>query len=555
MVNMYGNQLTVRDGDQNDGNELFIDHMLQAVQQHYVQAEYLRVLRDKQVNYNLAMLRGHLDSLYPMPLMFGPTVRYVHELWQYLDRDLVEFVQALASAASWEPEPCLIDVLAHLMASSRGRLLVYLNPSWLEPATIFSLNVAASGSKKSMVIGHLKKPFVDYGFDLLNERQSKIGATQRQNKSLATARGNYRRKAIKAIVNHCSDGLTLDHETLASKLAELDQELEKLDGFHKDERGLPRIIVDHITTKRLAKVLSENGEAVLISGAEDEIIERMAYDKRIEKGLWLKGHTGEQFICENMNNMHIALNNPIITLVYAVQPEIARRIYTKDSMASIGLTPRLVPFFIAPQAPAGFGPSNSGIIAGFDGYCGKIQHNLNRYYTQKPCRDISHIQVAPQAYLAVKNLETQMAGLISSHSSLSEGFVAYLRKLHGLAVRFAVGFHLWRYPEPEKHYLSHLDMLCGIELAKVTVDHALFAFHPCGLGAYEDAKRVLHWMLKTDVNQFVLSDMAKGTSMPNSRLFNALDLLESRCIIAQYIEPKRVRVILLHSQARNFKLL
>lgn len=170
---------------------------------------------------------------------------------------------------------------------------------------------------------------------------------------------------------------------------------------------------------------------------------------------------------------------------------------------------------------------------------------LQRNYTQDCEREIFTCAVEKDAYQTVKQYEAQIADLVGmgKHKHMEP----FLNKLHGTAVRIAGVIHAWNNEYPEQHPITLQEMSLGIQIAHVHINHASYAFAPCGNSAFYDAQKILDWVKRHKYSRFTARDIGQGISnMKNINIHPALNLLEQHNILAQIIIPGRSRICVMH---------
>ena len=114
---------------------------------------------------------------------------------------------------------------------------------------------------------------------------------------------------------------------------------------------------------------------------------------------------------------------------------------------------------------------------------------LSMYYTQNS---------SPQRY--VINVEADVSKLIQDFEEeikfdiipgMHGSVTASLKKMHGLAVRFACAFHALLHDIPHEASINANEMSIGISVARNLINHFQFAHDPRGLPAYPIAKQIL----------------------------------------------------------------
>jgi len=114
---------------------------------------------------------------------------------------------------------------------------------------------------------------------------------------------------------------------------------------------------------------------------------------------------------------------------------------------------------------------------------------LSMYYTQNSSPQRYVINVEADASKLIQDFEEEIKFDIipDMHGSVA----ASLKKMHGLAVRFACAFHALLHDIPHEASINAYEMSIGISVARNLIDHFEFAHDPRGLPAYLIAKQIL----------------------------------------------------------------
>ena len=524
--------------------------MAQAVQDYKLCKDFSKMMIETadmtwiaEKNYDLGQWRMQVPVV-------GPTDCFDFKLPFPLPADLFQWINGLSQASGWRFDSLILPTLGAVTAAMRGRMEVQLDPTWKEPLALYLLEVAPSGSKKSMIVGALKQPFSTFERSIQGEYQDIINAHNRHAQNLIAIEKKHTQDEIKKIV--ANNGMNID--AMIRDVNKLNQRLSLFDKGDQVNVYLVRLTAEHISSKKLAQIMQQNGDSVFLIGAEDEILQRLSYDKRVDLSLYLKGHTGEEYIYETLQQQAIRLQHPIINIMYLVQPEIINSLYRSGRLQNLGLSPRFLVYFTPPEYMLTSVDYMHKKIDGDDLYGQKIFNMLTRYYTQDPQREVFNIFPSSTAYQAIKKFEYDCRIKIANCKS-QEGLCSFISKLHGSAVRLAGAIHCWRHDKPEEHELDYQDMANGIAIAKILLSHADYAFSENGIKAYQAARKVWRWLWNCDQAKivrngmfvFALRDVQRGaTGLKKDDLLPAFEMLEQCNILRKYIRPGLEPIYILH---------
>lgn len=119
----------------------------------------------------------------------------------------------------------------------------------------------------------------------------------------------------------------------------------------KDAMILPRLIVENITTERLATMLRDNREALASVSTEcgdviNNLCGRYTVGREDEK-LYLAGFNGDRHYVDRQGrpNDPVRLNSPCLTISWLGTPPVLRKLWANEQFRTGGLLPRILPVF------------------------------------------------------------------------------------------------------------------------------------------------------------------------------------------------------------------
>lgn len=480
----------------------------------------------------------------------SPVARWYSEnLISSLPEDLTLFVDGLSQASGWSFDALLLPTLGTIAAATRGRVKIKMNQSWQELLTLYILEVSNSGAKKSLIIDSLKQPFKDFIQNKGKGLAEKSSEYKRYSRNLAATEKLVARQKIAAII--AAHGSNVNN--MIKAIAILSEEHKAFDAAAQVRPYPIRLTAEHVSARKLAQLMEQNGESIFLIGAEDELIQRIIDDRKIDISLYLKGYNGEEYGYETSTAQSVRLDHPVISIIYIVQSNIAYRLYNSLRLQELGLSPRFLPFFV-PEIQGETETNREASVTGYEGYAQRINQLLNRYYTQNPEREFFTLHPEQDAYELSKEFEAECRQLIS-YGGQTEGLRSFLGKLHGTAVRLAGALHCWRYDAPEEHALSCCDMRNAIEMAMSMIDHAQYAFNDTGLRARKIAAKIWDYFWCCDYASFyqnglfvfTVRDIQRSTwKLTKDDIMLGLRALEQCNIVRCYDRPGVTPLYILH---------
>lgn len=253
---------------------------------------------------------------------------------------LMNFADAVAYTTQTPPDLCGSLLLAALACASHGKYALQVKPGWMEWSTVYVVCAAPSGSRKSAVFSHVMRPIIEFE---KNERKRMKPIVERNKlqKKMLEAR-------IRDAAGKVNRGSNEERATAEGLLAELTKEYEQI-----KELELPRILVEDVTTERLATLLGRHNERLSLFSPEGDTFKLMAGMYNLNgKGnlsLYLKSFDGEFCRIDRQDqDRTVILNRPSLAIGLAVQPAVIRAMAETPEFLERGVVQRFL-FSLAPD--------------------------------------------------------------------------------------------------------------------------------------------------------------------------------------------------------------
>jgi len=506
---------------------------------------YQKLVEENQTENLIWQAQQELAGRIMLPLRYGP-----HEQpdigWHLLPRNMRRIINAIAKETGWNKFEILLIFLGALAMAMRGRYVIKLDDLWEEAVILYQAIIASSGKKKSLVAKVFKSIFTKF----IEEKQHAYSQgkefVEEQRTTLHCAKEKMRREVISKVVSeaYIEEYGYFDFDSVFASLEDPIRQLEAAAArFEKQPSEWPRFFAEHATFRGLLDLLHRQC-AIALFGEEGNSFVEMLNTPGASLDVLLKGHTMEDFTNDNARYGNTHLIKPVLNILFIVQDYIIRQMYKSQRLASVGVTPRFLPYFCTDdggQQDIAADSAEEAIAL----YEGKIRRMLDRNYTQDSGREIFTCSVDREAYETIKRYQATVANLVADgkHKHMEP----FLNKLHGTAVRLAGVIHAWNHEHPEQHPITREEMMLGIQLADAHIAHASFAFDPTGSSAFCDAQKILVWVKRHRRGRFTSREIAQGISnMKNADIHPALDLLEQHNILVQIIIPNRSRICVMH---------
>jgi hypothetical protein len=242
-----------------------------------------------------------------------------------------EFVQAVATTTETPVDLAAMVFLGVLSTALAKRVRVRVKPDWVEPVNLYLMVKSESGSGKSTVFKHMLDPI----FQFQSEERRRLQAE--------VARGVSKRQGLEEAVKEAQRkvGRSLDDPEKQSKWQ------EKLDHLNLELVQmrcpvLPLFVAEDATPEALASTLYDHGERMAVLSPEGgEILQIMAgrYSASPNIGIYLKAYTGDRTTIHRRGREEI-LEEPILTLVFTVQPAVVAELVENRHFKERGLVGR-----------------------------------------------------------------------------------------------------------------------------------------------------------------------------------------------------------------------
>ena len=112
-------------------------------------------------------------------------------------KDLIEIAEHIGSNAEMDTTSVLLTLIGSTAAAMCGRYVVQVDHEWREPCSLYIVEAAESGSRKSYVISTAKAPLDQYFEKLSLEHEAQSDKYKKNNKHLEV----FKRKVINSLIN------------------------------------------------------------------------------------------------------------------------------------------------------------------------------------------------------------------------------------------------------------------------------------------------------------------------------------------------------------------
>nr|WP_246386384.1 YfjI family protein [Armatimonas rosea] len=402
-------------------------------------------------------------------------------------RDFSECVAASVGTASDLPG---VQVLAAVAAATQKRVAVTAKRGYTEPLTLWCIGIAPPGSRKTAIMGHIRKPFTAY--------EVKENALRR----LDVERSESEERVARARLNKAETAAAKGNPSIEIQ-AELDTARDIV-GSLKPVRPL-RLLADDATPEVLTLMLAENEGRLAVIDAEGTSFAHMIgrYSDKPALEIYLKAHAGESHTTDRAGGngaarRTVSVHQASLTIGCAVQPEVLSELRKKREIAGKGILARCL-FYFSEETDAADEFDTPDLD---EQVLARYRKRIEDLLTLSPSRDlddddqpIPHMIELDQA---ARDLFTDFYREVQQERK-AEGaglFAEWLAKLHGATLRLAGVLHMAAHGKPgAERPISSETMIAAIELAKYFSAHARAALARIREDeATEGALRILAWV-------------------------------------------------------------
>jgi hypothetical protein len=423
------------------------------------------------------------------PLSFGQEDLPPFPSWA-LPSVLRDFSEGLSASVGTAPDLPGVQVLAAVAAATQKRVAVTAKKGYIEPLTLWCIGIAPPGSRKSAIMGQIRKPLAVHEAKENERRRPDVDWYESQER---VAKARLARAEGAAAKGNPSDDARAELDSARHGLQDL-----------KPVRPL-RLLADDATPEVLAMMMSENEGRLAVLDAEGaafgHMIGRYSQNPAIE--IYLKAHAGDDHTTDRAGGSGTArrtvfVPNAALTIGCAVQPEVLAELRKKKELAGKGALARcLFSFSEDTDAADEFDTPDlpeQALIS--------YRNLISDLLTLSASRDLDdNGQPIPHMI----GLDSDARKLFTDfyrevkQEQRAEGsglFAEWLAKLHGATLRIAGVLHMAEHGKPGAELpISSQTMAAAIELGKYFSAHAQAALARIREDeATEGALRILGWV-------------------------------------------------------------
>lgn len=432
-----------------------------------------------------------------------------------------------------------VMVITTVSLSIQKKYAIEVKKDWKEPVNLYSLVVAKPSERKSPTLKEVTAPIYKYVIEE-NERRKQDIAEYELQKNILVKRIENMKKAL-------SDPKKGKEVYTMKDILEVQKELDDLEEVHA-----LKMILDDVTPEALIKAMAENDERIALVSAEGGIFGTMAgrYSDNTNIDIFLKGYSGESYSSARISRNVGDLDNPLITMLLAVQPSVIEDIMENKEFRGRGLLARFL--YTIPNSIVGKRVYRST----------PIDDEVRNEYESliKELLDIPDIVGERMIHLsdgADKLAEEYFLWIESQLTNELEEIEDWAGKMHGNTMRIASIFHVIKHKLNSVNVpLEESTMKDAIEVGKYFLEHTKAVFDIMGLSdpqEVKDAKYILRRLNtiydnlendKTDKKDNKIKSISKRDLLRLCQRFHKMEEMEAglQCLVEHgYISIETIK--------------
>lgn len=407
----------------------------------------------------------------PIPLGAGsPAPIPMHGLPDWLRR----FVENVADAVQAPGDLVFVQALSALSVTVANKARIEVRAGQLEPLNVYTCAVLEPGTRKSPVAKQAVAP---------------IWAWEKaKRKSMWPAyveACDCRDMLEKRLERAKRDAAKANNDVaLGEAIEKVKATRRALEELHVPV--LPRLLVDDITSERLAQIMAENDGRVGNQSPEGDLFRIMAgrYSSGVSFDLYKRGWTGDEpFRDDRVGRDGTYIPRPAITLGLCAQPSVFRTLEEKESFRGEGLLARFL--FVVPPDRVGFRLTGDKAPALDLAICEDYRRALHRLLNDTSPKNAQGewepriLKLAPDARASFFALEAAVEQEMKP-GGLYAGLRDWAAKLPGQVVRIAGLLHIAERVGRDQPLwdaeVSYEAMAAAIEIGGALAPHAAALF-------------------------------------------------------------------------------
>jgi hypothetical protein len=393
--------------------------------------------------------------------------------------------------------------LASVAVAAGGRVVVEVRAGWDEPINLWTVSALPPGARKSAVVTLFARPFLTYQ----KEQRDPIRIEIVEKQALKKAAEAGLAQLIRDLRKELDDKGTIDDATKANQDNQITARARLVDEI--ETPIYPRLLADDATPEALGSLMAEQKGRMGVLSPEGDIFDIMAgrYSGEPNLGIYLRGHSGDPYLCDRKGREPEYIERPALTLGLAVQPSVLREMGRYKNFRGRGLLARFL--YSVPDDLVGYRDSNAPpldltLAKAYDDNMAKLIADLAEWDGLRLTL-MEDARGEVRAFLDRMEMRLRLDEDLGSASILRE----WASKLVGQSARIAGLMHVASHDEPHRHSIDGDTMRAAIHVAEdYYVAHAKAAFDLMGQDeGIANAEAILAWIVREDKEVFTKRDV------------------------------------------------
>ncbi|MFI3254478.1 MAG: YfjI family protein [Eubacteriales bacterium] len=427
-------------------------------------------------------------------------------------KTIADYVFSVSEFTQTNPDMASVVALGVLATCNQRKFVV--QESHTEPLNLYTVIVAEPGERKSAVLQLLTQDLLAYQKEENHRRQDEINSYQVD------------KELLESEIRQLKEKKKINPEDLRQQLLEKTKALQNL-----EEVRPIRNFCDDCSPEALVGLLAKNNGAMSVISAEGGIFDIIAgrYSAKPNLDVFLKGHSGDEIMVDRKSSEAVAISNPALTFVLAIQPDLLQEIMGNHTLGGRGLLARFL--YSVPKSTVG-NRKYSGDKIPFE-VAQKFKWLINDLLSVPTTDNPRILSISSEAKVLLEEYFYIIEGMLGKAQTIKN----WLSKHIGAVMRIAGNLHL---ASEEKNLpcITKKTVESAIEMGKYFGSHARYSFVTLnGEEEMKKAKDVLSILTKMQENPVTRRELfRKGGNRGLKKLEElcpTLDLLEDYGYIKQ----------------------
>jgi replicative DNA helicase len=477
---------------------------------------------------------------------------------------LRDYVIAISTEKQTPVDLAAMLALSVLSTCCARHVAVQATSGWIEPINLYTITAMPPASGKSPTFAAMMAPIEAFEREQVLAAKHDIARKQNEHDLLEAQLSSAKKSAASAKTDRDRLNAMDVVDDLTRRLVEFDVPVE------------PRLIVDDISSEKLATMLFQQGGRIAALSAEGDIFSimggRYSGDSAPNFGVYLKAHAADTLRVDRSNRAEY-VHRPALTMGLTVQPDVLRSFADKKMFRGQGLLARFL--YAIPKSLVGYRTTRSEpcpqelrqsyganikhllrvvpiLASGYsenNGNCGETQKNNGDSGNIVPESMLEHLSIyllflTPQSFELFARFTEWLEPQLAEDGGDLGHIADWASKLRGGVLRIAGLLHMAdfiSYTTPHNSHNPQIEentLARAIAIAQYLIQHARAAFAEIGADpSVVAARKVLAWLEKQQSREVSRRDIyqaVKGTFRRTAELDPVLELLADH----GYVRPR-----------------